>query len=56
MVPDPDVILDQGTGLVATAAAVILDRCGPWFKLARQAVEAEVPGARIVRLGGAGGI
>ncbi len=43
MVPDPDEILGQSTGVVATVDAVILDRCGTRFNLERRAVESEVP-------------
>ena len=35
VVPDPDVLLVLPGDPVATADAVVLDRCGPWVNLAR---------------------
>jgi hypothetical protein len=37
--------------IVATADSAILDRCGPWFNLARETIRRHVPGARLVELG-----
>jgi hypothetical protein len=50
VVPDPDKLLTQPGGTVATADAGILDRCGAWVNLSRWLV-GEVPGAWVVDLG-----
>ncbi len=50
VVPDPDALLVQPGGVVATADAGILDRCGEWVSLARHVVEEAVPGAFVVDL------
>jgi hypothetical protein len=47
---DPDRVLVDLPEVVATADSAILDRCRRWFNLARQTVESEVPGARVVDL------
>jgi hypothetical protein len=47
---DPDRVLVDVPDIVATADSAILDRCPRWFNLARQTVEGEVPGARVVDL------
>jgi len=46
----PDRSLIDSTGIVATADSGVLDRCGRWFNLAREVVEAAVPEAWIVDL------
>ncbi|QEH36459.1 hypothetical protein OJF2_50230 [Aquisphaera giovannonii] len=46
----PDRELRGAARAVATADAGILDRCGGWFNLARDAIEAGCPTARIVPL------
>lgn len=51
VVPDPDPLLASPGDPVATADSAILDRCGAWLNLARELVEAEVPGAFVVELG-----
>jgi hypothetical protein len=38
--------------IVATADSAILDRCGPWFNLARETIRRYVPGARVAELAG----
>ena len=50
VVPDPDPILASPGDPVATADAEILDRCGPWFNLARALVEAAAPHAFVLEL------
>lgn len=50
LVASPDRALVAGERLAATADSAVLDRCGPWFNLARRAVESAVPGAWIVDL------
>ncbi len=52
LVPDPDAILAGTSHIVATADSVVLDRCGPWINLAREALAAELPGAPIIDLSG----
>lgn len=47
-----DGLLAASTDVVATADSGILDRCGHWFNLARCVVEASVPDAWTVDLGG----
>jgi hypothetical protein len=63
---DPDSVLVQGSAdaaaaaagcpggtpsiVVATADSAILDRCGPWFNLAREAIRRHIPQARVVEL------
>jgi len=39
IVPSPDAILSNPTGIVATADSVILDRCGRWINLAQWIIE-----------------
>jgi hypothetical protein len=56
LVPDPDRILAVASEIVATADSAVLDRCGRWFGLAREAVDQAVPGASILRLAGRGDI
>jgi hypothetical protein len=48
----PDAALIGATESVATADAGILDAGGPWFPLARHAIETSVPGAWVVALEG----
>lgn len=50
VVNDPDPILAGSPGIVATADSAILDRCERWTNLARVAIEARVPTARLVDL------
>lgn len=50
VVPDPDALLREPGSVIATADAGILDRCGAWVNLAREIVEAEVPGAFVAKL------
>jgi hypothetical protein len=38
--------------IVATADSAILDRCGPWFNLARETIRRHIPGARLAELSG----
>jgi hypothetical protein len=63
---DPDAVLVQASAdvaasaagrpqgppgvIVATADSAILDRCGPWFNLARQTIRRHIRGARLVEL------
>lgn len=51
VVPDPDRVLRDQAGLVASADSGILDRCQRWFSLARRIIQAEVPAARVLPLG-----
>ena len=51
LVDNPDAVLKASADVVATADSVILDRCGRWFNLARDVIEAACPGAVIVDLG-----
>jgi hypothetical protein len=50
LVPSADPCLIASREVVASADSGVLDRCGPWFNLARSAVEAGVPAARVVDL------
>jgi hypothetical protein len=50
VVPDPDAALVTLDGVVATADAGVLDRCGEWVSLARALVEVSVPEAAVVDL------
>jgi len=50
LVPNPDAVLAQSPGIVATADSVILDRCGDWFNLARSTITQHVQQAWIVDL------
>ncbi len=52
VVPDPDALLAMPGDPIATADAGVLDRCGAWVNVARLIVEAGVPGAFVVDLGG----
>jgi hypothetical protein len=53
LVASPDRALVEATAsIVATADSGVLDRCGRWFNLAREVVEAAVPAAWIVDLSG----
>jgi hypothetical protein len=52
LVTDPDRVLADASGPVATADSAILDRCTAWVNLAREIVEASVPQARLVDLSG----
>lgn len=36
--------------VVATADSAVLDRCGPWFNLARETIERRIPRARVTPL------
>jgi hypothetical protein len=50
LVFNPDPILAESPDLVATADSAILDRCPRWVNLARAAIEAAVPDARVIDL------
>ena len=50
LVDNPDPVLKASADIVATADSAILDRCGRWFNLARDVIEAACPGAAIVDL------
>jgi hypothetical protein len=50
LAPDPDPILAQSDGVVATADSAILDSCVRWVNLARIIVETRVPQAWVVQL------
>ncbi|MGA2034768.1 MAG: DUF434 domain-containing protein [Thermoguttaceae bacterium] len=55
LVADPDRLLTaaQPAGaVVASADSVVLDRCGPWFNLARETIVRHVADARVVDLAG----
>jgi len=54
LVASPDRVLIESPEIVATADSGVLDRCGRWFNLAREVVEAAVPGAWIVDLSAKG--
>lgn len=47
---DPDRVLIQSDGIVASADSAVLDNCGNWFNLARHVVEAQTPDAWIINL------
>lgn len=55
LVFNPDPVLAASQDVVVTADSAILDLCGGWLNLARNTVEAYVPGARIVDLSLANG-
>jgi hypothetical protein len=50
-VNDPDKLLAASPNIVATADSAVLDRCGPWFNLARATIEQHLPTARAIPLG-----
>lgn len=50
LLKDPDRALVQSPHVVATADSAVLDRCGRWLSLAREAIERLVPDARIIDL------
>lgn len=50
LVMNPDSVLAQTSELVATGDSVILDGCAGWVNLAREVVDARIPGARRVDL------
>jgi hypothetical protein len=50
LVADPDAVLSDGAGLIATADSAVLDRCGTWLNLAREVIARHVPAAWIVAL------
>lgn len=50
LVADPDPLLADTHEIVATADSAILDRCGPWFNLARRVVETHVVDAHILKI------
>jgi hypothetical protein len=47
---DPDRLLVEADAIAVTADSGILDRCGPWFNLAREVVDRHIPAAWIVKL------
>jgi len=50
----PDDALARSGAVVASGDGVVLDACGRWVNLARAAIEAGVPGAFVVDMGGEG--
>lgn len=50
VVQNPDKTLIETDQIVATADSAVLDRCGPWFNLAKQIVDESVPGAWVIDL------
>jgi hypothetical protein len=50
LVNDPDPVLRDSREIIATADSAILNRCGRWFNLARDVIEAECPFATIIDL------
>jgi hypothetical protein len=50
VVPNPDPLLIASPALIASSDSAVLDGCGPWFNLAREVIEASVPGAFVVVL------
>jgi hypothetical protein len=52
LVANPDAVLSDGAGLIATADSAVLDRCGFWLNLARETIARHVPDAWIVDLSG----
>lgn len=48
--PDAELIAGPADAVVATADSGVLDRCGPWFPLARHVVDRDVAGAWVVDL------
>jgi hypothetical protein len=52
LVTNPDRVLSAAEQIVSSSDHAILDRCQKWFNLARQAIEKEVPQARVADLGG----
>lgn len=51
LIPDPDGVLAATPDIIATADSAVLDRCGPWFNLAREVIDREIPAARIIPMG-----
>jgi hypothetical protein len=52
LVASPDRTLVEAESIVATADSGVLDRCQRWFNLAREVVEASMPGAWVIDLSG----
>lgn len=52
--PNPDRILREYTGVVATCDAAVLDACRMWMHLAGQIMQTSIPQAWILRLGDEG--
>lgn len=52
LLPDPDSVLADSSGIVASADSWILDRCKRWYDLAGAVVHSSVPSAWMVDLGG----
>jgi hypothetical protein len=53
IVPNPDAVLSAAREqTIASADSVVLDACGPWTNLAREAVARKVPGADVIDLRG----
>jgi hypothetical protein len=50
LVDSPDKMLKASSEIVATSDSAVLDRCGRWFNLARQVIEARCLGAAIIDL------
>ncbi len=50
LVPNPDTVLVERDGIVATSDSAVLDACGPWVNLARHVVAQHVPGATWIAL------
>lgn len=53
-VASPDRLMIESDRIMATADGGILDRGGPWIALARHVIEAHVPDAWLIDLGGYG--
>ena len=49
---NPDTLLAVSPEIIVSSDSFILDRCAQWFNAARHIIEAKVPEANIVELGG----
>jgi hypothetical protein len=50
LVANPDTVLADSMGIIATADSVVLDRCRSWLNLGRLVLTSLLPNARIVTL------
>jgi hypothetical protein len=55
LVTNPDRVLSDAPQIVASSDHAILDRCQKWSNVTRQVIGSEVPQARVLDLGEAGG-
>ena len=49
---NPDALLASYSGITVISDSFVLDRCAQWFNAARQIIDANIPNAHRVELGG----